>query len=43
MKEKRERFIQDKRDAHDTENRKKRVIKKGQEEVRRRKALRLHD
>jgi len=41
LKEKREKFIQDKRDAVTKEVRKKRYIKQGNEEARRRKALRL--
>eukprot|EP00929_Paragymnodinium_shiwhaense_P049994 TRINITY_DN251_c0_g4_i1.p1 TRINITY_DN251_c0_g4~~TRINITY_DN251_c0_g4_i1.p1 ORF type:complete len:1096 (+),score=370.58 TRINITY_DN251_c0_g4_i1:146-3433(+) len=43
IKEKREKFIQDKRDAHSKENRKKRYIKEGRQEQQRRKAMRLED
>mmetsp|Transcript_97521 Transcript_97521/g.271381 ORF Transcript_97521/g.271381 Transcript_97521/m.271381 type:complete len:287 (+) Transcript_97521:1-861(+) len=41
IKEKREKFIQDKRDAITAETKKKRYIKKGMEEGKRRKAMRL--
>merc|ERR1711904_347435 len=43
LKEKREEFISARRIAHEKENRRKRVIKASNEEVRRRKALRLED
>jgi len=41
LKEKREQFIQDKRDANTAETKKKRYIKEGHQEKHRRKALRL--
>eukprot|EP00927_Polykrikos_kofoidii_P037709 TRINITY_DN31919_c0_g1_i1.p1 TRINITY_DN31919_c0_g1~~TRINITY_DN31919_c0_g1_i1.p1 ORF type:complete len:1080 (-),score=177.89 TRINITY_DN31919_c0_g1_i1:201-3440(-) len=40
-KAKREQFVQDKRDAHSMESRKKRYIKEGNEEKKRRRALKL--
>jgi len=41
LKEKREQFIQDKRDAHNEDTRKKRYIKEGNQEKQRRKAMKL--
>jgi len=41
IKEKRDKWIQDKRDQHSADARKKRYIKQGNEEKRRRKALKL--